>query len=192
MVVLSRLGLAPEPDAEVTEAVANAEEGVRRFGLGADASSNTARQLAEWMLGGTPVVYGTAPMTSAVAARWCGQIAENSKMVAHGNELPEMNHNEIVGLCGPPPFAGSSRVVFLRDAQDHERVSRRIDITRDALGELGIEAREVQSFGGPALARMLSLVQLGDYVSLYLALLGGVDPTPVRPIDRLKRALAES
>jgi glucose/mannose-6-phosphate isomerase len=192
LVILARLGLAPELDADISDAISNAREGVRRFGPESVSSSNQAKQLAEWLFGKTPVVYGTAPITSVVAARWCGQMAENSKVIAHWNVLPEMNHNEIVGLSGKMPLSNSARIVFLRDEDDHPRVMRRIEITRDAVTELGIGVREAQSFGRSALARMLSLVQLGDYVSFYLAVMGGVDPTPVRPIDKLKRALADS
>lgn len=190
LVVLAKLGLAPEPDADVTDAMRTAEEAVRRFGVETESPSNPAKELATWLHGVTPVVYGTLPVTSAAATRWCGQMAENSKIVAHRNELPEMNHNEIVGWSCAQPFGGTARVVFLRDEDDHPRVSRRIEITGEIVRENGAETREVFSFGRSPLARMLSLVQLGDYVSLYLALLAGVDPTPVRPIDRLKGALA--
>ena len=101
-----------------------------------------------------------------------------------------MNHNEIVGWSGLRPMGGDARVVFLRDEDDHPRVARRAEITREAIAGAGAEARDVVSRGKTKLGRLLSLVQLGDFVSLYLAMLGGVDPTPVAPIDRLKKELA--
>jgi glucose/mannose-6-phosphate isomerase len=84
------------------------------------------------------------------------------------------------------------QVVFLRDSDDHERVQTRIDITRSLL--LGSTERitEVWSRGAGRLARMFSLIQLGDWVSLYLAVIHGVDPMPVVAIDRLKKALADT
>ncbi|MBN2564917.1 MAG: bifunctional phosphoglucose/phosphomannose isomerase, partial [Candidatus Eisenbacteria bacterium] len=192
LVVLARLGLAPEPDADVADAVANAENGVRRFGPGSGRADNLAKQIAEWLLGRTLAVYGSVPLTAAIAGRWCGQMAENAKLVAHRNELPEMNHNEIVGWSSSRPFGDSVGVVFLRDAGDHPRVAARIEISGKIMEDGGTETKVVSSFGRSPLARMLSLVQLGDYISLYLAVMRDIDPTPVAPIDRLKRALADS
>ena len=86
-------------------------------------------------------------------------------------------------------MGGEARVVFLRDEDDHARVARRIEITRDEIASAGAEVREVVSRGATKLGRLMSLVQVGDFVSLYLAVLAGVDPTPVAPIDRLKKEL---
>jgi glucose/mannose-6-phosphate isomerase len=189
--VLARLGLAPDPSQDVEDAIDVVEDGVRRFGLGVPTAENEAKKLAAWFFEGVPVVYGAAPGTSVVANRWCGQFSENSKVVAHRNELPEMNHNEIVGWSGARPMGGKARVVFLRDADDHPRVARRMDITAGTVEAAGAEVRDVTSRGPTRLARVLSLVQLGDFTSFYLAVLAGVDPTPVAPIDALKKKLAE-
>jgi glucose/mannose-6-phosphate isomerase len=188
--VLARLGLAPDPEEAVDDAASVCEGGVERLGPGVPESGNEAKQIARWFTGHTAVVYGAAPATAVVASRWCGQLSENSKVVSHRNELPEMNHNEIVGWSGPPAFGGGARVVFLRDSDDHPRVVRRANFTRDAVARTGAEVRDVLSAGATRLGRMLSLVQVGDFVSFYLAVLGGVDPTPVKPIDELKRELA--
>jgi len=187
--VLGRLGLAPDPAGDVEDTIVTVEEGVRRLRLDVPADANKAKDLALWLHGHVPVIYGTVPGTSVVASRWCGQLSENSKVVAHRNELPEMNHNEIVGWSGSRPMGGDARVVFLRDEDDHVRVARRIEITRDEIASTGADVREVESRGATRLARLMSLVQLGDFVSFYLAMLEGVDPTPVAPIDRLKKEL---
>jgi glucose/mannose-6-phosphate isomerase len=189
--LLARLGLAPDPSADVEDAARVCEQGVGRLGLDVLEGSNEAKQIASWFRGHTPAVYGSAPATSVVASRWCGQLSENAKVVGHRNELPEMDHNEIVGWSGAVSFGGGARVVFLRDSDDHPRVARRADFTRDAIARSGAEVRDVVSVGGTRLGRLLSLVQVGDFASYYLALLGGVDPTPVVPIDELKRELAK-
>jgi len=189
LLVLGRLGLAPDPADDIDDAIETAQIGVGRLGLAVATRENEAKELASWLFGHVPVIYGTAPATSVVASRWCGQFSENSKLVAHRNELPEMNHNEIVGWSGTRPMGGEARVVFLRDEDDHPRVVRRAEITRDAIAAAGVEVRDVTSRGETALGRLISLVQIGDFVSLYLAMLGGVDPTPVMPIDRLKKEL---
>jgi glucose/mannose-6-phosphate isomerase len=191
LVILARIGLVDDPADRLADAVAVAEENVRLFGLDVPLASNEAKAVAAWLATGVPVIYGASPVTAAVATRWAGQIAENGKTVAHVNVLPEMNHNEIVGWGGPGAFEGKGRVVFLRDADDHPRVSRRIDLTRDEIDATGAEIREVESRGLTRLGRMLSLIGIGDFVSFYLAMLNDVDPTPVAPIDRLKQALAK-
>ena len=84
-----------------------------------------------------------------------------------------------------PHFAA----VFLRDEGEHPRVSRRMEITRELVAGEGVETHVVRSTGTSPLARLLSLVHFGDWMSLYLAVLAGVDPTPITKIDRLKSAL---
>jgi len=192
LVILSRLGLTGDCEDELGGAIAAAERAARELGAHVPEDGNAAKELAAWFAGGFPVVYGTAPVTSVVASRWCGQISENAKMIAHRNELPEMNHNEIVGWSERAPFDGKARVVFLRDAGDHPRVVRRIGITRRQIEAAGAEVRDIESAGGTRLGKLFSLVLMGDYVSFYLAILSGIDPTPVEPIDRLKRALTEA
>lgn len=191
LVVLARLGLAEDPSGSLEDSVTVAREAVSAFGLSSPAESNPAKGLAQWLRGAIPVVYGTAPRTSVVASRWCGQFSENSKLIGHRNELPEMDHNEIVGWSGGVPLGGLARVVFLRDEEDHPRVARRIEITRASIASAGAGVRDVGGFGGSRLSRLLSLVMLGDFTSFYLAILEGVDPTPVLAIDRLKASLAE-
>lgn len=191
LVLLGRLGIAPDPEDDVGDAMAVSREAVSMYGLGAASDENPAKTLAAWLSEGLPVVYGT-PRTAAVATRWCGQLGENAKTVAHRHELPEMNHNEIVGWSGERPLAGCARVVFLHDVDDHPRNELRIGVTRREVEAAGAAARDVRGFGRLGLGRLMSLIMLGDFVSFYLAVLRGVDPTPVEPIVRLKKALAEA
>ncbi len=190
--ILGRLGLAPDPSSEIDEGIEMATKLAEECGVARDLNSNPAKNLAEWLHGHVPVVYGSAPWVSVVATRWCGQFSENAKVVAHGNELPEMNHNEIVGWSAHSPLTDMARVLFLRDSEDHTRVARRIEITRESIASTGVLVRSIESRGVSRLARLLSLVVVGDFTSFYLAILNGADPTPVLPIDKLKSALAES
>ena len=86
--------------------------------------------------------------------------------------------------------AGGHRVVLLRDVGESAALARRMAVTATILGDEGVAVHEVRGEGTSTLARMLSLVALGDWVSLYLAVLAGVDPTSIDKIDRLKAALA--
>jgi glucose/mannose-6-phosphate isomerase len=192
LTILGRLGLIDDPSDEIAAATEAAREAVGRLGPGARTEANPAKELAEWLDGRVPVVYGAAPRTAPVAVRWVSQFAENSKVWAHANALPEMNHNEIVGCVGGGPLGREARVVFLRDEEDHPRIARRVDVTSRALADAGVEVRTTDSVGPTRLSRLFSLVMLGDFVSLYLAVLRGIDPTPVAPIDALKKALSEA
>ena len=190
--IMHKLGLTPDPSHEIEEAAGVAAELATLYAVERGTVENVAKELAEWFFERIPVVYGAVPWTSVVASRWCGQISENSKLVGHRNELPEMNHNEIVGWSAARPVGGVSRVLFLRDSGEHPRIARRFEVTRQIIDDTGADTREAWSMGESGLARLISLVVLGDFMSYYLAMLTGADPTPVKPIDRLKAALARS
>jgi glucose/mannose-6-phosphate isomerase len=123
-----------------------------------------------------------------VARRWKAQLNENAKMHAFWGELPEADHNEICawGSNSPAPVCA----VFLDDPTLDERLLRRVDLTGELIAEHGVRVEVESARGSTALERVLSLVLLGDLVSVYLAALDGVDPTPVETIQRLKAALA--
>ncbi len=115
---------------------------------------------------------------------------ENAKAPAFFNELPELDHNEIMGWTSLPHVTSSSVALFLADESAGERLARRIDLTARAYEGLGVSTETVVARGDSRLARLFSLVQLGDYVSCYLALLYGVDPSPVDAIQAFKADLA--
>jgi glucose/mannose-6-phosphate isomerase len=141
--------------------------------------------LAALLASAVPVLYG-AGSTAAPAHRWATQLNENAEIPAFASELPEADHNEIVGYgAGVAPLA----VVFLDDDRLDERLRKRIDVTAELLGGTGVPVERVEARGRSAVERVLSLVLLGDLVSVYVALGRGVDPTPVEPIDELKRRL---
>ena len=110
-----------------------------------------------------------------------------------GNVFPELDHNEIMGFEGAPAeVAGRMAIVALRDRDDHPQIQRRIDITRGII-EPGVASwTDVLTEGEGRLARMLSLVQLGDWTSFWMAMRRQVDPTPVESIQQLKGTLAEA
>ena len=151
---------------------------------------NPAVTLAQKLYGRMPVIYGSAKNTSAVACRWRTQINENSKTFASHHVFPELDHNEIVGWEKLEQITETFRVIMLRDSGDHQRVGVRMDITKAIIGNAPAGIDEIWSQGKSSLARMFSLICLGDFVSFYLALLNGVDPTPVERIQTLKKRLA--
>ena len=114
---------------------------------------------------------------------------ENAKMPAFAHELPELDHNEIVGWQGASQL-GRFSAVFLDDSDLHPRIRQRIELTRGLIEAEAAGTYRVESIGQNRTERLISLVLLGDLVSLYLAVLRGIDPTPVVVLDRLKSALA--
>jgi glucose/mannose-6-phosphate isomerase len=154
-------------------------------------ASNDALSIARVLKGRLPVIYSTTEHLDSVNLRWRTQLAENAKVLAYGNVLPEMNHNELVGWKVLKKLMKEIAVVILRDASEHPRVRVRLDLTKKIVAKYSPHIIEVKSGGATLLARMFSLIYLGDWVSYYLAVLNGVDPTPVKVIDYLKSELAK-
>jgi glucose/mannose-6-phosphate isomerase len=179
--VAALAGAAPRIGAEVEQAAAVLEEGV-------EALQARAAEIAARLEGSLPVVYG-AELTAPVARRWKTQLNENAKLQAFFSELPEADHNEISGWAGIPEGVRLS-VVLLEDAERHPRLSRRFELTAEAIASAGIEVARVEAAGETPAARMFSAVMLGDLVSLRLAEARGVDPLSIEAIESLKKALA--
>ncbi len=146
-----------------------------------------AREVASSLFTYLPVVYGT-PLTEPVAFRWKTQINENSKTLCYNAFLPEMHHNEVVGLDNPS-IRNLCSFVLLYDPEDHPRVIKRVHITQEVFKELGLLLRVFEGRGESLFERLLYLAYLGDWVSLYLAEIYGQDPLPVRVIDFIKKNL---
>jgi len=152
--------------------------------------NNPAKHTAKKLLGKMPVIFGSLGTTAAAALRFKTQLNENSKVTALYNFFPELNHNEIVNLFCLKRESHNFSWVLFRDENDSERIKKRIEITKSLLGSQLGGVQEIFSQGKTPLARMFSLIFWGDYVSVYLAILQGLDPTPVDAILRLKKELA--
>jgi glucose/mannose-6-phosphate isomerase len=178
-------GAAPSLREEVGAAAALAGELAREWGP-EGAEDGDAKRLARALHGAIPVITG-AGLTASVAYRWKTQINENAKLPAFFSKLPEQNHNEIVGWAGADQRLAA---VFLEDPQGDERAARRIEVTAELAAEGASVVERVTARGESRLERLVSLVLLGDLVSLYLAVLRGVDPVHIGAIDTLKERLA--
>ena len=177
-------GAAPSLRGDVEGAAALADALAAEWGPQASEDSE-AKRLARALHGSIPVIAG-AGLTAAVAYRWKCQVNENAELPAFASELPEHDHNEIVG------WAGAERrlsAVFLEDPDAHGSAAARMEITAEVAAEGAATVERVQARGETRLERLVSLVLLGDLVSLYLAILRGVDPVDIRAIDTLKARL---
>ncbi len=156
-----------------------------------DISDNEALSLASDLAETLPVVYSDSTVLEPVNLRWRGQFEENAKTLAYGNTLPEMNHNEIVGWEQIVHLTGRLSVIMLYDREDNSRVQKRMQIVKDLIEDQASSIHLLTSKGESRLTRLFSLIQLADWTSFYLAMLNGVDPTPIAKIDLLKSRLAE-
>lgn len=155
-------------------------------------SFEVANTIADALNGRIPIIYGGGPVSGTVAQRWKTQINENVKIPAWYSLLPELDHNEIVGWETMPSMtADNLGIVVLRDQTDHDRVGKRIEITRDLTAEAVPWVGDVASSGNFTLTRLLSLTVVGDLMSALLADRFGVDPVPVVTIEKLKKMLVE-
>jgi glucose/mannose-6-phosphate isomerase len=181
-------GAGPHLTSEIDVAASHAEQLVAEWGP--DAPENSlAKEIARGLHGTAPTIYG-AGLTAPIAYRWKTQINENAKQPAFAHELPELDHNELVGWEGATDV-GRFSAVFLDDCDAHPRVKARMDITERLIADSAAASFRVETRGQSTFERVISLVLLGDLVSLYLATLRGVDPGPVRLIEQLKAELAE-
>ncbi len=193
LVALSKLGFkSAYRSEEFTEAKQLLSElSKNKYGLSVPYSKNEAKQLAFKCFNHYPIIYSGPDYLDVVALRWRGQIEENSKALASHHIFPELNHNELVGWKNPTSFLKQVIVFILRDQADHKRVQMRMNLTKQVIQKYAAEVIELHSQGKGLLARMFSQVHLGDWISVYLAALYQVDPTPVEVINFLKSELAK-
>lgn len=186
--IAEKLGLTDVPESAFEQAVAAARRAAEAF---ADLGGNAALDLAETLHNRLPIVYTGPGLLEAVGLRWRNQIHENAKQPAYGNTFAELNHNEIMGWeAAARSLRQQVAVVVLRDAAEHPRIARRMEVTRDLLADRLGSWTELTAEGEEPLERLLTTLQLGDFTSYYLALLAGQDPTPVQTIQNLKATLA--
>ena len=188
--ILTHLGLVKDKSQELEEVLHALEEEVSLWSKANATRHNMAKQVALEMQGRMVVIYGAGILSSA-ARRWKTQLNENSKSWAFAEELPELNHNSVVGYSVPGFMKEGAFVVLLQSAYCHPKTKRRYRVTNEILDRAGVKHRTIEAQGKSPLAHMLTTVLLGDYVSYYLALLNGIDPSPVEVIDYLKQRLAE-
>ncbi len=138
---------------------------------------NPAKQLALELIGKSVVIY-SGPCLFPAANKWKICFNENAKNIAWVNQYPEFNHNEFMGWSSHPvqkPYA----VVEIQSNLEHKRIQKRFELTQ----------RVVEPRGDSLLDQLLWASVFGDFVSLYVALLNGLDPAPVVLVEKLKKMM---
>lgn len=185
---LESMGVLPPLAADVDEAVGELESLLRETGPEVPTERNVAKSLAEAIGDRAPVIWGAEGIGAVAAARWKTQMNENAKSPAFWSSMSELDHNEVVGWTAP--FGDRFIVIGLRHQGEDPELPPRFPLSFDIAREAGAITEEIWARGSSTLARLMSLIVVGDVTSVYLAIARGVDPTPVAVIDRLKAALA--
>ncbi|HMS54474.1 MAG TPA: bifunctional phosphoglucose/phosphomannose isomerase [Fimbriimonadaceae bacterium] len=188
IVACEQLGLLPAQPWE--QAIAVLDKAAAHWAT-AKFEENETKQLAEFLFGNLSVIYGLGSWQSLVANRWKGQINENAKNMTFSAAFPELNHNEILGWVKSDE-QGVSRWVgmLLEDGTESAKMNERFRVTEDLIKGV-CEFRRVTVHGASLLEKMLVMALLGDFISLYLAALNGVDPENIDSINILKTALSK-
>ncbi len=187
--LLERAGLLELPEAEVEAAAHTADVRVAASAPELPTAENEAKRLAWAIVDRLPIIEASG-LLAPVARRWKTQLNENSKTSATWEELPEATHNAVVGYPQPDTLKDHLIVVFLESDHDHERDRLRARFSRELLDASGVAHEVVAASGEGRLGAALDAIVRGDFASIYLAALYGVDPTPVESIAMLKQALA--
>jgi glucose/mannose-6-phosphate isomerase len=189
--VLTRLGYVPSHGADVEGAASLLDEMAQGLRPEIPVAKNPAKQLALRLVGHVGLVYGGGLMAE-VARRWKGQFNENAKNWAFFEQLPELNHNALLGYRFPVTAAQQTFVVLLHSDLNHPRISRRERATAELLAKANVALARVDARGTNPLEHQLSAAYVGDFVSYYLALLNGVDPSEMDDLNILKARMRQS
>ena len=186
--ILLAAKLVPAGDiAELENLVTPLEQAIAGWTADVPEEHNLAKQIAQKMVGKTPIIYG-GPLMAGAAFKWKIDVNENAKNTAWCGQIPEFNHNEFIGWSSHPvekPFA----VIDLLSSFEHPRVQKRFELSDRLLSGMRPASITVDAKGNSPLEHQLYLVLLGDFATTYMGLLNGVNPTPVELVERFKKEL---
>lgn len=185
--VLQGAGLC-YPHRDLLQAVPDLRSYIQNLGPSVPTSSNPAKKIALALRHGVTAIYSPRNVRS-IALRWQNQINENAKAVAFSGEMPEMDHNQLVGWLEGGGDC-SCRPVLLMPEDMHPTVRKMTEVTLQMLNERGLDPVKVELPGKDLMDNVLQGIALGDMVSYYMAVLKGVDPAPVTVIKEFKKRIS--
>lgn len=187
--LLDRIGVLSVSDKDVDEAVVSAESMASQVGIEVPTEDNEAKLLAIDLVGRLVLVYGGGVL-SGMALRWKSQINENGKSWAFAELLPELFHNSVESFPSGPEIRQRTTALLLKPHRTTPELGRRYEVLSETLYSAGIDnGMFIGPPGGP-LAQSLSMIVLGDYLSYYLGLLNGINPSETPIIDISKERLS--
>lgn len=185
-----RLALIPNPEKDLRQALTAMRSQQETLRVDVPVAQNPAKRLAGQLVGRWVNIYAAGLLTP-VARRWKGQINELAKAGAGFEFLPEADHNALAGV-EHPDILMQTLTLFLQSSSDHSRNRLRLDLTRQAFMQAGLNTDVYTAQGDSPLAHIWTALHFGDYLAYYLAAIYGVDPTPVQALEEFKQALKET
>lgn len=158
-----------------------------------DGIEDRAKETAQWINGNIPIVYSSASLFNSLARTMKIKFNENAKYPAFAGALPEINHNEMIGF--ESDIGTGFRIIYLSDPGDSDAVRNRFSTMSRLFEERNIthvQTRKIDLSGDTRLGRVLGGISFGDWCSYHLAILRGVNPTPVDFIEDFKAELAKT
>jgi glucose/mannose-6-phosphate isomerase len=190
LALISRCGFVTNPEDELLMAVADMRSQQETLGIDVPVSQNPAKRQAGQLVGRWVNVYGSG-ILAPVARRWKDQINEIAKAGAGFEFLPEADHNALAGLINPEVLM-QTLTIFLHAPSDHPRNLQRSKLTRQGFMVEGLNSDVYKANGETPLAHQWTALNFGDYMSYYLAMAYGMDPTPVKALENLKAAMRKN
>ena len=148
--------------------------------------NNPALSLANWITN-TPLIYYPWGLQSA-AIRFKNSLQENTKIHVIVEDILESCHNGIVA------WEKKSKIqpILIRGADDHIKTKERYHVLKNYFHENDIRYKEIFSVQGGILSKLIHLIYLLDFASIYLAVLNKTDPSPVKSIDYVKNRISKN
>ncbi|MCE5329580.1 bifunctional phosphoglucose/phosphomannose isomerase [bacterium] len=190
-ILLGRIGLINLNINMIDSAISSIKEKADIYGRNIPADRNFAKKIALEIGSKLPVIYGIEGVMSPVAYRWKCQFNENSKCPSFWNEFPELNHNETVGWERLKEISKDFILIMFKDSGQTQRINTRIETTAKLIKENLNKIIEIEIEGRSDFEKALNIMYLGGMVSVYLAILNNINPTPVDKIGVLKSELAK-
>lgn len=187
--VLDKYGITTGKTAELTQYSGFLLDTVAHWRPDVATAKNQAKQIALELMGKSVVIYAGSKLAPA-AYKWKISLNENAKQIAWWDELPEFNHNEMLGWTEQPiqkPYA----VIEFKSSLEHPRVQKRFEVSNKVLSGKRPASIVIEPKGESLIEQLIYIIALGDFVSIYLALLNNVDPTPVDLIEKFKSLMIQ-
>jgi glucose/mannose-6-phosphate isomerase len=188
VILMEKLQVVSGVEREITEAFRIAERISQENGVNSPTAINKAKEIATEVNNTIPVVYGFRQYVSAARRLKC-QFNENSKVPSKFDSFTELDHNEVVGWEAPTSLTTDFSIIIIRDREEPPQITQRIELTKQIALSKVRKVIEIEALGKSNLAKILSIIQMGDFASTYLALLRGTDPTPTETIAHIKATI---
>ena len=168
---------------EINESILGLEETRKNISTDNLNENNKSLDLAKFVTD-LPYIYYPAGLKSA-AIRFKNSLQENTKTHALTEDVIESCHNGIVGWS----MKSESNPIFIQGYNDHIKTIERWSILKQFFEDKKIQYKIVKSNEGGILSKIVNLIYLLDYTTIYSSVLRNIDPTPVEPIDYIKNKL---